>query len=184
MNLTPINLEDELKALGQAYGNDLAKDKAKTRVRRLYNEATILEEQYTALREVAGEMARDNVSLRLENEALKNAGQAVITPEHFWNLETAILNGVREIFSERSEPAYQPVVKTEKPAAYYISTNSFIEDYIDIRPVESARDNWYEAECFYKHPGDLNWTTTGSESVVEDAAHEHAQKHLDDAKGA
>lgn len=184
MNLTPISLEEDLKALGQTYGNDLAKDTAKTRVRRLYNEATLLETQYAALQEVAVEMARDNVSLRLENEALKSAGQAVITPEHFWNLETAVLNGVREIFSEQSEPAYQPVVNPPKEADTRRErvTAELVREQIDLIYDEQAQE--YEAICYFYDDAtetECSWQTTGNESVCDDAAWAHAESHVPEA---
>lgn len=42
---------------------------------------------------------------------------------------------------------------------------------IDIYPIDSARDGWHEATC-----GRDDWSTTGLESVVEEAAYEHAHE--------
>ena len=46
----------------------------------------------------------------------------------------------------------------------------FVDAWIDVRPVESAREGWHQAEC-----GRCPWTTTGLKSVCEDAAFLHAK---------
>lgn len=39
---------------------------------------------------------------------------------------------------------------------------------IDVHPVESVRDGWYEADC-----DTCLWATAGGETTVEDAAYQH-----------
>lgn len=52
----------------------------------------------------------------------------------------------------------------------WLGEAEFVAAWIDIHPVESVRDAWFQAEC-----GRCSWVTTGHENVCEDAAHEHAK---------
>lgn len=178
MSLPSIDVEELAKQFSQYDGG--GKRQAKDKVQKFVIAATLLEEKFSALEGVAVEMARENVSLRLENEALKSAGQAVITPEHFWNLETAILNGVREIFSQQSESAYQPVVNPPKHVdlSHRGTSLELAREEIDLIYDEEAQE--YEAICYHWDDAtetECEWRTEGSESVCDEAAWEHAKKH-------
>jgi hypothetical protein len=41
-------------------------------------------------------------------------------------------------------------------------------ELIDLGPIESVRDGWHEATCHT-----CSWSTTGAETVAEEAAYEH-----------
>lgn len=50
---------------------------------------------------------------------------------------------------------------------------AFVDEHLGWHEVDSARDGWHEGSC------DLcDWTTSGTEDAVEEAAHEHAVDHL------
>lgn len=57
-----------------------------------------------------------------------------------------------------------------------------LEDFVDIREVESVRSDWHQADC---EISDCTWYTTGSEYVCEMAAYEHLEEyHPRRARGA
>lgn len=178
-DLPYLDVDDIAKRLDQF--STSSKDQARTELRKFVEAAHLLVAQHATLREIAMEQARQMVALEIENEALKSAGQAVVTPEHFWNLETAILAGIRGIFSEQSESAYQPVVK--KRDTLGLPPQEIFDRYISVYPAESVREGWHTARCDFEDIVDgylidtCTWETSGNESVVEDAAWAHVETH-------
>lgn len=72
---------------------------------------------------------------------------------------------VREAVDRAEERARQPE-RIHEPLVARVQELLF-RVLIDIGPVESVRDGWHEAEC------SCMWSTTGLETVVEEAAYAH-----------
>lgn len=74
-----------------------------------------------------------------------------------------------ENFSKPAESEKLPIHR------YNPSPEQFVRDYIQVYSIDEQRD--WEAKCYYE---ECLWETTGYESVVEEAAYEHAQTHIDE----
>jgi hypothetical protein len=80
------------------------------------------------------------------------------------------------LFSAPAEADNAPLSKVGPVPPYPVglmTQEEFLREYIDIR-LDNSTDSWYSATCDY-----CGWETDGSEPVVEEAAYQHAQAHID-----
>lgn len=168
-----IDLEAELNKI-DSYSSS-GKDNAKEAIRKAFDKLRTIEVERDALQAYAVEQAKELAVLRVqvraasESQAFASSQQAEWILQGITGLHEQLNNLVPSNFSKPAESEKLPIHR------YNPSPEQFVRDYIQVYSIDEQRD--WEAKCYYE---ECLWETTGYESVVEEAAYEHAQTHIDE----
>lgn len=166
MTLPNFDLDDYV-ATRRGY-NEAAKTQADNKLRGFVAAVKLLEAQYEALETVAREQAVEVVDLRVR---LGGHEGKKFKPAQEWHI-TALQGDIQNLTDA--------VIRlSQEPRTYTV--DQVVDGWIDITEnVNSARaPGWFEAQCNWStDTGFCTWATSGSETVVVDAAYEHAETHV------